>query len=107
MRAARLAEIKEAIETLDTGKYHGADMLAVALIEMAGQVRELIEELEEIREQNPILIGDRVKLPVEDEGDPEEGVVVSFADGGDFLVSVEGWERPLYYTNGTVERIEE
>lgn len=40
-----LTEIESRIESMDVGKYHGADMLANALIEMTNDARDLLEEV--------------------------------------------------------------
>jgi hypothetical protein len=114
MRAERLKEIKEAVEGLDTGKYHGADMVAEALVEMAGHARDLIEELEEIREKNKFLIGDRVAMEAldpEDENEPRTGEVIGFASGGALLIRPDEGEyadseTDLWYMDSNVERIE-
>jgi hypothetical protein len=115
MRAARLAEIKEAIEGLDTGKYHGADMLADALVEMTGNARELLEEIERVRQWSPILPGDRVKITEvdQDEDNPvETAVVLKVLPGDAYLVRPEtgpymDTETGLWYSREYVELLED
>jgi hypothetical protein len=48
MREGRLQEIKAGIESLDTGRYYGADMLADALTEKNSEAAELVAEVERL-----------------------------------------------------------
>lgn len=110
MQKDRLEEIKEAVENLDTDKYHGADMLADALVDMAGNARELLEEIERIRVSNPFLVGDRVVLKIyeDEEGEqPTEGTVVAMAGGQAVIVSSPGFGDTLWYPHEMIERVED
>jgi hypothetical protein len=46
---SRLADIRERAETLDTGAYHGADMLAWELVSRTEETLELVAEIERLR----------------------------------------------------------
>lgn len=71
----------------------------------------LLAWAEKVRENNPFLIGDRVRLEVdpgadEPEEEPKEGVVVAF--GGPRAVLVDsGKYKALWYPFDSIERIED
>lgn len=62
MTEDRLDEIRAGIEGLDTGAYHGADMLADALVEKNSEARELLEEVERLRGLEAHVVGQIASL---------------------------------------------
>ena len=74
------------------------------------ELEALLDWATRVREKNPFLIGDRVKLAVDpesEEGDePTEGVVVAFAAPDAVLIDSGEWKH-LYYPFDSVERIED
>lgn len=74
------------------------------------ELEMLLEWAARVREKNPFLVGDRVKLATtgdpDDAPEPKEGVVVGFAGPNAVLVS-SGEYHSLYYQFDDVERIED
>jgi hypothetical protein len=74
------------------------------------ELEALLDWAERVREKNPFLIGDRVKLEVDPESEPgdepTEGIVVGFGVGRSVLVEA-GEFKHLWYSFDSVERIED
>ncbi len=85
----------------------GYSHASVGLLELEA----LLAWAEQVRENNPFLIGDRVKLEFdpgaeEPEEEPKEGIVVAFGGPRAVLVDSGEW-KSLWYAFDSVERIED
>ncbi len=74
------------------------------------ELEMLLDWAARVRERNPFLIGDKVRLEVdpesEEDDEPKEGVVVAFGGPRAVLVDSGEW-KSLWYSFDSIERIED
>lgn len=62
MDAQRLKDIKERLEGHDAGKYHDASDMAVGFGEIVNDALQLVEEIERLKAERPLVAGDKVRV---------------------------------------------